>query len=307
VPEEAFPSRQVWEVGSPPSDADYVDLIEWVAGVAQFASVVIFPRDEVTRTSRDVLSAFEQAGSEVVRSDSWPGTDTLGTEFVDRYVAHLTPELLSVIRTVARRLRDWRAPDLPADLHFLRHDGSVVLGNVAAHNQLWLDIDQSEMASIPGGLAAVLQLAEPSRFFDNHTDPVWGSSSDVIVVAASDYGPGTLERLVCRTVGDDLFEVCCIPFQVRDLALGDEITARRQGDGSLTMAAITRRSGHAVDLVRLIEPSFGLNNLVSEMREVGALVEVAGRNWIAVDRVPHDEPVESQLDELLARSVVEVW
>ncbi|WP_157181531.1 hypothetical protein [Actinopolymorpha alba] len=55
------------------------------------------------------------------------------------------PESLEELLTATDDLFKWVNPDLPEDLHFLRVDGSTVLGSVAQEEEAWLELDEVEL------------------------------------------------------------------------------------------------------------------------------------------------------------------
>jgi hypothetical protein len=79
-----------------------------------------------------------------------------------------------------------------------------------------------------------------------HRYPMWRSRADC-VIAAPLPGRGSSEQLWARRVGDRLFQVCCIPFLVDDLALGDVV----ETDADHSMLRVAASSGHSTFRVRL--------------------------------------------------------
>ncbi|WP_344234779.1 hypothetical protein [Kribbella hippodromi] len=75
---------------------------------------------------------------------------------VERFLFRLDAESLEVLVSSASSLYDWVNPMLPEDLHFLRSDGSVVLGTVAQEDDAWLQLTPAEYegiaARIPRGV-----------------------------------------------------------------------------------------------------------------------------------------------------------
>jgi hypothetical protein len=88
--------------------------------------------------------------------------------------------------------------------------------------------------------------------------------------AVDDVGSGDkFEQLWSEKVGEGLFEICCIPFFVYDLALGDVV--RAEAESGCLVRSVARRSGNGV--VR-----------------------------VAVKRREDVEPVHDRLHDLLART-----
>jgi Domain of unknown function (DUF4265) len=79
--------------------------------------------------------------------------------------------------------------------------------------------------------------------FATHSNPVERPVPSFMLQAQLDdvEADDNYEQLWTRPVGEDLFEVCCIPFFAYDLALGDVVRAQ---DG--VIRSVERRSGNGV-------------------------------------------------------------
>ncbi len=75
-----------------------------------------------------------------------------------------------------------------------------------------------------------------------HTEPVWRSRANFVIAAdiASAPDKREWEQLWARKSADTRFEICCIPFFVYDLALGDEV----ETDGDHVLRRVVKPSGH---------------------------------------------------------------
>lgn len=60
--------------------------------------------------------------------------------------------------------------------------------------------------------------------YRTHSKPVWRDSANALVQASLERAEIS-EQLWCEEIGDGLFRVCCIPFFLRNVALGDVIKA----------------------------------------------------------------------------------
>lgn len=80
----------------------------------------------------------------------------------------------------------------------------------------------------------------------SHPNPVNRPRPNFMLRAAlDDLGDGdNFEQLWTKRVGEDLFEICCIPFFVYDLALGDVVQA--SADSGYVVRSVARRSGNGV-------------------------------------------------------------
>lgn len=83
---------------------------------------------------------------------------------------------------------------------------------------------------------------KPGDYEARHADPVWRNRADFVIAAdiASTPDKREWEQLWARRIAGTRFEVCCIPFFVYDLALGDEV----ETDGDHILRRVVKQSGH---------------------------------------------------------------
>jgi hypothetical protein len=84
----------------------------------------------------------------VERVTEWPGTLLGPGYFANRYVYFISSETLRILGVVAEGLFDWINPALPDDLHFMS-DGEVVMGSIPHHEFAWLNLETSDLGSVP--------------------------------------------------------------------------------------------------------------------------------------------------------------
>ena len=116
-----------------------------------------------------------------------------------------------------------------------------------------------------------------SRRVFTHEEPIWRSESNFIIVADVD---GEREQLWARQVSEHTFKICCIPFFVYNLALGDIV----ETDASYCVTKVVERSGRFV--FRVVNSSgskSSLESIVKRLEEFGALVERSSESMIAID------------------------
>src|SRR5438552_1837267 len=72
-----------------------------------------------------------------------------------------------------------------------------------------------------------------------HPSPVWRQRADFILQMKIDAPDPTprYEQLWSRQLGGELFEVCCIPFFIYDLSLGDQVRVSDQDGRNLVEVA----------------------------------------------------------------------
>ena len=111
-----------------------------------------------------------------------------------------------------------------------------------------------------------------------HTDPVWRDRADFIVGAAL---PQTdrAEQLWARQIDDRLFEVCCIPFFLYDVALGDIV----ETDARHELLHVVEPSGRFVFRAWFGGAGHPREDVVNELTELGALFEWSATDLLAID------------------------
>ncbi|MDX3004419.1 DUF4265 domain-containing protein [Kribbella solani] len=128
-----------------------------------------------------------------------------------------------------------------------------------------------------------------------HGRPVWRGRANFIVQApVGDSSGFQFEQLWARR--DDasgLYEVCCIPFFVYDLALGDMVSVRRDGVDVYTLDQVERPSGHMTFRVYFgdaADPVSSQSAVLQALLKAPVLVERYSENLVAVDISADDSP-----------------
>ena len=134
--------------------------------------------------------------------------------------------------------------------------------------------------------------------FAVHDRPAWRSRADFIVnVALSEQG--RYEQIWCRQITDNSFEVCCIPFFLYDVALGDIIRTSQRGGHRYVVDRVERPSGRYVFRIHL-DPSETRHGEAVEawLHDKNALLEWSSASLVAVDaRDPaHAREIADYLD-----------
>jgi hypothetical protein len=122
-------------------------------------------------------------------------------------------------------------------------------------------------------------MAEGKRVDAVHSDPVWRDRSDFII-GASLPEEGRAEQLWVKRLDEPLlFEMCCIPFFLYDLALGDVV----QTDATFEFVRVVERSGRFVFRVWFGDSFEPPHEIADQLREIGALLEWSSTDLLAVD------------------------
>lgn len=119
-----------------------------------------------------------------------------------------------------------------------------------------------------------------SRIEAVHRHPAWRDRSNFIIAANIDPGSTgvTTEQLWARQDGDR-YEICCIPFFVYDLALGDVVEV----DGDYVMTLVVEKSGRYVFRVHFSQTGQAKDEVVERLQAVGALAEWSSNSLVALD------------------------
>ena len=130
-----------------------------------------------------------------------------------------------------------------------------------------------------------------------HAEPAWRERSDFIIAAEIESeGTGIdREQLWARRVDDRHFELCCIPFFVYDLALGDVV----ETDPDYLVTGVSTASGRYVFRVHSKQFADQGGDLTGRLTEMGALLEWSSSTLLAVDArdLAHAQQVADLLQE----------
>lgn len=121
------------------------------------------------------------------------------------------------------------------------------------------------------------------ELFSTHLEPVWRDRANFIINAALEES-GRFEQLWARQVSDNEFELCCIPFFLYDVSLGDIVRTSPRYGRQYTFETVVHPSGRRV--FRLFfdrAPKTRRDAVVSRLTEHGSLLEWSGSNLLAVD------------------------
>ena len=141
----------------------------------------------------------------------------------------------------------------------------------------------------------------PHLHVTGHTRPAWNDRADTAIVVQIPDVDDALEQLVVRRITDEDFEVCCIPFTLYDVALGDTIRVADLSPN--TPGRIVERlswGGHFAFRVAITRPDrVDLGSAASAFLSMGNLVEEYGTMLLAIDA--RDESTAEFLNTYLAQ------
>lgn len=124
-----------------------------------------------------------------------------------------------------------------------------------------------------------------------HEHPVWRGRADFVINAElrEEDRPKQFEQLWTRQIREEEFQICCIPFFIYDVALGDIVTTVPKRDRRYIFDHVLQRSERYVFRVWFGESFHPREAVVSELRELGALLEWSSINLLAVDAEDHSK------------------
>lgn len=140
-----------------------------------------------------------------------------------------------------------------------------------------------------------------------HLDPVWRDRANFLIAARfllNEQDPTSWreEQLWARQTGINRFEICCIPFFVRGLALGDEVETGLDGSERYIIQRVIHPSGHTTFRIWFGNSPYQhvKNEVVRELSDLGCLLEWSSENLLAVS-APSRQTAEDVARLLLYR------
>lgn len=134
-------------------------------------------------------------------------------------------------------------------------------------------------------MAAVVVVAPMSAAekFSTHAEPIWRERANFIINAPLPE-PGRFEQLWTRKIDENQFEICCIPFFLYDVALGDTVETAPQGGRQYVLSRVLRPSGRYVFRAFFERPQYRYRDAAVEALEaLGAQVEWSSPSLLAAD------------------------
>lgn len=135
--------------------------------------------------------------------------------------------------------------------------------------------------------------AEPQHL--THPEPARRADANYLIQALVPDDPNTFEQLWVHKLGDDRFRVCCIPFFLYDVAMGDVV----EWNDSDRMLRVVERSGSFVFRV-WFDPGADQSSTIASLESMGALVERSSARLIALDAP--DDATASALSGFLVQA-----
>lgn len=86
-----------------------------------------------------------------------------------------------------------------------------------------------------------------------------------------------------KQLSADRFEICCIPFFLFDVALGDVVETSPQGERKYVLHRVVESSGRYVFRVWFGESFHPRDEVAEQLGDLGALLEWSSVNLLAID------------------------
>lgn len=139
-----------------------------------------------------------------------------------------------------------------------------------------------------------------------HAAPIWRDKVDYIFMAAIPDSAGSevvREQLWGRRTGPWTFEVCCIPFFIYGVALGDVV----ETDEASYFQRVVEPSGHAAYRAWFGSVAVAVQGeVIAEVERLGGSIERSSANLVAIDAPTQSEagPIVEALTEFHERGMV---
>lgn len=149
---------------------------------------------------------------------------------------------------------------------------------------------------------------EPKSFI--HMNPVWREQTNFIIGAwvVSDNESETFskrEQLCARKIADNRFIICCIPFFIYDLALGDEVETEPSGGKTYMVQRVIKPSNHYTFRAWFKEAQNpnARSEVVKELIDLDCLLELYSEDLLGIDAA-NGEQAQKVLSLLVKKSQV---
>lgn len=134
--------------------------------------------------------------------------------------------------------------------------------------------------------------------FSTHDKPAWRERADFIINAKLPE-EGRFEQLWTRKVSDDTFELCCIPFFLYDVALGDIVRTADVDGRRYLLDKVVKPSGRYVFRVHFGRSPECRDEVAERLTELDAVLEWSSATLLAIDarNLRHAQQIADFLQE----------
>lgn len=132
-------------------------------------------------------------------------------------------------------------------------------------------------------MVGVLAIMHRPELYKLHDAPIWRARSNYIINAAipdSEY----IEQLYVRNIDGISYEVCCIPFFLYNVSLGDIVTTHVDGPQRYLLDKVIEQSGRYVYRAHFSDENLpNRNRMMDRLRDLGCGYEWHSRSLVAID------------------------
>lgn len=274
-------NRAIWDVTRNPEGPTFAWLLRKMTELgAETFRFAVGPQEVVTGEFSAAIQSLSRFEYSREWSRNWVGTRADEKHQILSY--SVSQESISAIFALSNGIFDWDGASLPLDLHFLRGDGSTLLGSIASEYSAWLELDELELESLGSGLRRTLGLQPPEVMPKIHQIPAWEERADSVILAPLVGVVGEWELLPCESGPDGIATICCISFADTGLTLGDVVSTIAIGQG-FHADGVLSRSGRSVIRVQLAPIFENHAELIAALQHHRLVFEWSGGDLIAID------------------------
>jgi hypothetical protein len=118
-----------------------------------------------------------------------------------------------------------------------------------------------------------------------HPKPVWRAKANYTLIMKIDSDDDVLrhEEIWARQVTNELFEICCIPFFIYDIHLGDIVRIRPHGDRNIVEGTMTPSGHHTFRVWFKTFSVAAREQLLTDLRDLSCEMEWFSDELLAID------------------------
>jgi hypothetical protein len=135
---------RAYRIGLEPEGEVYAGLLMAALKVSKSGLLVVRDTIELAPSGVAILTRLRPFTLGKRRANRWPGT-TLSESEATVYHFSLCPESIGVLRGATNALYEWRQPELPEDLAFLRADATPWLISIAHEGEAFIVVTDREL------------------------------------------------------------------------------------------------------------------------------------------------------------------
>jgi hypothetical protein len=133
-------------LNKPPVGNLYLELLDFMLVVSDRFYLVVRSDVQYDHNTENILNGLKPFMLNSLSSVEWPGTEILDeNKKATIYFYKVTPASIDFLRVNSSDLFQWKGPNYPDDLSFLRKDGSIIVMNTAHEGIMEIDFRSDEV------------------------------------------------------------------------------------------------------------------------------------------------------------------